>query len=199
MALTLTPITELDAVNAMLEMLNSAPVNSLPDSGVSEAYLARSILHRVSREIQGQGLSFNTDRRYELQPDINGFIELPSTALRFDAFYHYQKFVPRLDTTDGKIKLYDTQEHTFVFTSPVLLDIVWFFPWAGLPDHVRNYVYVRAARQFQSRFQANTDMFQLTEEDETRARAEFMSAELQQDDETFFHGEGVYHIVSRRV
>ena len=183
--MVLTPLSELDAVNAMLELVQSAPVNTLPDSGVSEAYMARSLLHRTSREIQSQGWSFNTDFRYTLTPNVFGFIELPSNCLRIDASDFNNDYIPRLDSADGKMKLYDLRKQTFVFASGVELDIVWFMPWDGLPDHARNYIYVKAARAFQARFQTNPNVHELTAEDEIRARAEFLSAEYAQDDDTF--------------
>jgi len=199
MPLSYTPITELEAVNAMLEMVSAAPVSSLPDSGVSEAYLARSILHRVSREIQSMGWSFNTDENYELSPNSNGFIILPTNVLRIDATYRGDDYVPRYDSTDSKMKLYNKAEHTFIFSSPVKVDVVWFFPWDGLPDHVRNYVYIKAARQFQVRFQTNEGMHKFTEADELYARAEMLSTEFMQDDDTLFYSPETMLIIKRRL
>jgi len=199
MALDLTPITELDAVNAMLEMMGSAPISSLPTSGVSEAYIARNILHRISREIQGKGLTFNTDRRYTMSPDINGFIVTPSNTLRMDPTYDSDLFVQRFDVADSKMKLYNPTEHTFIFTKEVLMDIVWFFEWEGVPDHARNYIYVRAARHFEKKFQTSETVFKLGEEDEIRASAEFWSAEYRVSDDTILASPGAFQAANRRV
>lgn len=199
MALDLVIITELDAVNAMLEMTGAAPVASLPSSGVSEAYIARNILHRKSREIQGKGLSFNTDEKYEMATDENGYIMVPSNVLRMDPHYNSDSYVIRYDTNDSKLKLYNRTEHTFVFTAAVSMDVVWFFEWAGLPDHARNYIYVMAAREFEKKFQTSENIYKLTQEDEVRASGEFWSAEYRQDDDSILQSPGVFYTVNRRV
>jgi hypothetical protein len=202
MSLDLALITELDAVNAMLELLGSSPVNSLPDSGVSEAYIARNILHRTSRKVQhnnGSGLSFNKDVKYSMSPNGSGHIIAPSNALSLDAYYHYQPFVLRYDVNDSKLKLYDQENHTFVFTSAVYCNIVWFFAWAGLPNHARELIYVLAGRDFQKKFQSSELIHQLTDEDEARARADFWDAEYRISDDSILCSAGAFEIVNRRV
>ena len=60
-ALTLTPQTELDAVNAMLLSIGQAPVSTLSVTGLKDVSFAQYILHSVSREVQLKGWEFNTD------------------------------------------------------------------------------------------------------------------------------------------
>jgi hypothetical protein len=199
MALTLTLMSELEAVNAMLETVGETPVSSLPSTGVTEAYIAREILHRTSREVQGLGLNFNTDTRYELSRDVNSHVLVPSNALRIDDYYYYSSLVPRLDVSDDFVKLYDRENHTFVLTSNPFADVVWFFKWEGLPDAVRNFIYISAARKFQVRYQSSEVIHRLTQEDETRARAEMMSAEYRADDDSIINSPGAYNVVNRRV
>lgn len=199
MALTLTPMTEIEAVNAMLEMIGSSPVSSLPDSGVTSAYLCRSILHRKSREIQSPGHSFNEDTKYSMSPNVDGHILVADNVIRIDPFYDYQRFVERYDTNDSKRKLYDQENHTFIFSTAVLVDVVWFVSWNALPSYARDYIYVAAGREFQKKFQSSDLIHSLTEEDEIRARTEFFSAEYRASDDTILTSPGCFDIVNRRA
>jgi hypothetical protein len=199
MGLSLVLLSELDAVNAMLELVGETPVSSLPATGVTEAYIARTILHRTSREVQSDGLDFNTDRRYQMTRDVSNEIEIAANVLNVDAFYHNEKYVARYDTSDSTMKLYDQLNFTFTLTLDPLVDITWFYAWEGLPPHVRDLVYVVAGRKFQARFQSSETIHGLTAEDEVRARAEFLSHELRSKDESILTSPGAWRVVKRRV
>ena len=56
-----TPDSELDAINEILTAIGSSPVNSLEDDANADVINARSMLYRVSREVQSAGYLSNTE------------------------------------------------------------------------------------------------------------------------------------------
>lgn len=199
MGLSLVLLTELDAVNAMLETVGETPVSSLPSTGVDEAYIARTILHRTSREVQARGLNFNTDRKYKMTRDVNGRVEVPANVLTIDAFYYDQRFVPRLNSVTDRIELYDQDDQTFVLKEDPYVDVVWFFAWEGLPNHVRDIVYISGARRYQARYQSSQIIHQLTEVEEARAWATFWSEEYRSEDSSILSSFECQRILNRRA
>jgi hypothetical protein len=195
MALTYTPTTELQAVNAMLRSIGEAPVNTLPTAGVSDASLAQDTLHEVNRAVQGKGLKFNSDYQVRFTPDVDGYINIPTNALRVTATF-------RSYDTDYAVrnrKLYDRRNQTYVFTSFVELDITYFLTWADMPEHVRRYVYVRASRQFQQETVGSQILWQFKAQDEAEARAEMNRWEIIKRDQTLLESPGIFRTVKRRI
>ena len=79
---TYAPISELEAVNLMLEVIGEQPVNSI-ESGVSLANQAQRLLHETSREVQTIGLNCNTESEYQLSLDGDSKVPVAS-MLAFD-------------------------------------------------------------------------------------------------------------------
>jgi hypothetical protein len=188
-----TPITELDAVNLCLEQIGEQPVNTIPTSGLSDAVVAQNVVHRVSRRVQGMGLHCNTDEDYPLVPDINGNIAIPVNALSVDPSDASQDYTWRAG------KLYDRRNQTSVFTQTVKVDIIWFFPFGDLPDHVRDYVAVVAAQEFQKHVVGSESLMGMSQEDVARIRTEFMRKEVFDTDATMLDSPGVWETVIRRI
>jgi hypothetical protein len=195
MAHTYTPTTELQAVNAMLRSIGEAPVNTLPTGGVSDASLAQDTLHEVNRTVQGVGLKFNSDYKVQYTPDVNGYINIPTNALRVTAYY---RSVDE-DYAVRNRKLYDRYNQTNVFTKNVYLNIVTFLPWEDMPDHVRRYVYVRASRQFQQEAVGSEILWRFKAQDEAEARAEMNRWELIKRDQSILESPGIFRTVKRRI
>lgn len=189
-----TPMTELEAVNLMLDTIGEQPVNTIPTSGVSEAVLANNGLHRMSRRIQGKGLHCNTEYSYELTADIDGKYIYPTDALFLDASDASVNVTRRGDY------LYDLDNHTDVFTTSKLkVTIIRFLPFEDLPDHVREYIAVKAARNFQKTVLGSYDLHRLTQEDESEVSANFLSIEYEAEDTTFLNSYDVFSVVNRRI
>lgn len=193
MALSYAPITELEAVNGMLASIGEQPVSSIPSSGVSEAMLAQTALHNTSRAIQTKGLHCNTDRKYSLSPNGSNEIVAPSNSLRIDPWYQYQDFVVRAG------KLYDIENQTYEFTAAVKVEIVWFLQFGQLPEHVRHYIYIKAARKFQADVVGSENLHNFSANDEYEAKAEMERVEMKHKSHTLVTSVGVSHITDRRA
>lgn len=189
----MTRTTVLEAVNVMLGVLGIRPVNDIDTSGVSEAAMARDVLHEISREIQTVGWLFNTDTNYPLTPDSQtNEIAIPANAISCDPTSWYSQYVERAN------KLYDRQNRTFIFSNSVDCDITWFMPFDELPEAARRYIAIVAGRTFQDRYQADKEMWKFTEQDEARARGILEADELRRKDVSFFDNTYLNRGVLRR-
>ena len=172
--------TELDAVNEMLGTIGLTPVNSL-SIPIADVSIATNILHTTSRKVQKRGWYFNTDEDYSLPIDVNNEIVIPTNALSVDPSDRY------LNVTVRAGKLYDKDDHTYTFDESIDCDIVWFLPFEELPESAREYIYTKAARQFQKQT-ASEIVLEISIEDERMAYNDFIDAELEREDLNYFDG-----------
>lgn len=150
MALTQTPVTELDAINMMLMSIGQSPVSTVSATGIKDVEIALLWLHNTSREIQNHGWKFNSDKEYELAPDGNNRIVLPSNALYADPTAWYDDWVWRYDESNSAMSLYNAEDQTFERTEPLEVDIVWFYEFEKTPPSFRNYCAKLAGQRFQT-------------------------------------------------
>ena len=160
-------LSELDAVNFMLESIGSMPVASLDDSGVADVAIANFILKQTSREVQSEGWYFNSDTDIEYTPDIDGYITFGANILRVTPTYRGSW---GSDICLRGQKLYDRRSKSLVFTQSRKLDTVTFLAWTDLPETARNYVAIKAARRFSQKVLGADSVCTWTENDEKDAR-----------------------------
>lgn len=193
MALSLVPMTELDAVNLMLESIGEAPVNTLTNNGFDEAYIARGMLHRASRNVQSKGLHCNSETDYPLTPDGSGYLIVPTNVLDIDAVYTSDDVVQRGN------RLYNRTDHTYEFTQVMKVDIVFFLAFEDLPEVVREYIAIMAGRRFQANAVGSKVLVEFTAADEMIARAEFLRKEMNNADTNLLEGPAVYPGLRRSI
>ena len=166
----LTPMSDLEAVNRMLNSIGQAPINTLPTSGIGDAAKALKQLSATAREVQAVGWSWNTDYAYSLTPDASdNSLILPVGALDADATDPTVNLVIRPHPESGAQVLYDIDNQTFEFTEPVEVDIIWGFEFNDLPAVAREYITVAAARRFQAQIVNSPVLDRFNEQDEVRA------------------------------
>lgn len=141
--------TELEAVNAMLGSIGMSPVPGLDDSGIEDANRARDLLRATTRGTLTRGYDFNTDEAYELRPDPDGIVKVPTGVLEIDPSDNSLSVVQRRHPVNGDMCLWDKTNSTWVFDAPVECDVVWSFAFEDLPETARSYITVAAGRQFQ--------------------------------------------------
>lgn len=168
----LVPLTKLEAVNLMLDSIGEQPLSSLDGQQPIEASSAIRILDRVSREVQQRGRQFNTETNYTLMPS-GGFYTVPENTAQIRAF---NPGIPRVVLRGNK--LYDRDNHTFTFTTTSMqVDIVFYLNFEDLPAYARDYIAIRAGRQFQDSVMGSQVYHAYTEQNEVEARAAFNAAE----------------------
>lgn len=177
-------MTELAAVNIMLETIGESPVASLVDSGLVDVTIAQGILNDTIRQVQEEGWHFNTDEEYELTPDVDDHINLPSNTLRVSLAPTYRN----LDVTQRGTKLYDRENHTDEFDDKLKVNLVLLLVWDDLPQAARWYITVKAARRFQNKSQMSDTIYKFSKEDENDARDKLLKADEKDADYNFIAG-----------
>lgn len=162
----LSPTTELNAINTMLSVIGEAPVNTVENSGLVDAVIAKQILDDVSRGVQSRGWHFNTEKAMSLTPTFpDKHIELPKTLLRIDTVHGDRS----VDVVQRGQRLYDRRNHTYQFDRALKVDMVILLPFDELPEPARQYITIRSARTFQERVVGSVDLSQFNTKDELRA------------------------------
>jgi hypothetical protein len=192
MALT----TKLEAVNTMISVIGEAPINTL--TGVSlpiSAIQAQAALEETSRAIQSEGWHCNTEHEYELTPDaVTKKITLPQNTLKFDLD---PLLYTSVDPVQRGLKLYDRKNHTEQWDSSVKGTITFELEFEDLPEQIRHYVAVKAARVFANRFIGTREIEGFTLRDEVEAKARAIDSDSENADRTIFDSYSVLRVLDR--
>jgi len=192
MALT----TKLEAVNTMISVIGEAPINTL--TGVSlpiSAIQAQAALEETSRAIQSEGWHCNTEHEYELTPDaVTKKITLPQNTLKFDLD---PLLYTNVDPVQRGLKLYDRKNHTEQWDSSVKGTITFELEFEDLPEQIRHYVAVKAARVFANRFIGTREIEGFTLRDEVEAKARAIDSDSENADRTIFDSYSVLRVLDR--
>lgn len=168
--------TELQAVNAILRAIGEAPVDTLDDQDLVDAYMAHDTLREVTREVLSMGWAINEVHEYELKPDNDNEIPLPSTLLWLSAkgSQYGGQVVPR-----GK-RLYNSVKGTYKFDGKVKVYAVFMLDWDEIPEPFRRFITMRAARRFAQQVLGSNTVVEFAQADESNAmiECEQMDAEM---------------------
>lgn len=125
-------ITELDAVNYGLSILGSSPIGNLDDRH-PDADICLTRVRDAAKQVQKDGFWFNRELCWTLTPDeTTNEIILPSNTLKVIGIQG--DFV-----IQRGMKLYDTQNNTYQFTAPIVVDIIVELVWDELPFSVQDW------------------------------------------------------------
>ena len=176
--------SQLEAVNRVLQMMGEAPVNSLSGQ-FGLAKQADDTLKDVSRRVQAEGWSFNTDYQVTLKPDSNKNLVVGTNVSRVvvDILAY-----PDYDIIERQGKLYDRLNQTFEFSDDVKADLTYFYDWEELPEHARQYIMTRAGRQLQEAIIGSTDLTKLNMAAEAEARTSFIEEETTKSEHNMIRG-----------
>jgi len=177
--MTVLATTELEAVNIMLAAIGEAPVATLDEDTIEDAQIAANTLRQVSKELQSKGWHFNTDYDYPLNIDgITGKISYPTTAAHVDSMP-----TEDVDVVKRGAFLYNRTDRTFVFTGTTLkCKVVWMFDFEDLPQALRVYITLKAARRFAEDVLGDEATVKWTERDEMEAKIEWKADDMRQSD-----------------
>jgi hypothetical protein len=184
-------VTELDAVNILLSVIGEAPISSLATeltNEVSDSALARRTLAEVELDVQAEGWSWNTDQAVEfVKTNDDGFVSPANTLrVRFQRTLH-----PTGDLVMRGRRVWDRVERTYYFPdeeSMIAEEVVFQLPWDELPHAAQQYVVIRAARIYASRFINSSVIFSYTVQDEQYARAMLMRDEENREQNNMLWG-----------
>ena len=192
--MSLTPTSELEAVNTMLNTIGEAPVNTLVNMTSVDALAALSVLQSVNRGVQVEGWFFNTEYDYPLVPDIDNNLPLPTNLMSVDSSEVSNKH----DLVQRGSRAYDRKNHTYTFTETVKCDLILLLAFEEIPEAARNYITLRASRILQDRLLGSDSLHGMNREDEYQALTSLRLIESQNADYNILTGnQDVYRIISR--
>ena len=184
---------ELPAVNQILASVGQAPVTTLDQTNPDVA-IAYDTLTSVSREVQAEGWTFNTENWVKFTPDSDNEIQIPNNILQIDLHDEVDnqyEAIRKKDISDGIIKLYEKVNHTFTWdstkwTDGVRCNVVYLYDWIELPIPVQDYIVARAAAIVSSRIVGDPQQYQFLAQKEQWNRAQALEYECNQGKFTFF-------------
>ena len=183
---------ELPAINQILSSCGQAPVTTLDQTNPDVA-IAYDTLLQVSREVQSEGWTFNTEYHYEMTRNASGEVAIPNNMIQIKLTENSAN--AEFDCIRRSGKLYDSPHHTYdlsdISGDNIECDIVWEFDWVDLPEPVQNYITARASTFVSQRIVGSTDQYSMLQQQEALARALALEYETQQGQFTFFgHPQG---------
>ena len=184
---------ELPAVNEILASVGQAPVTTFDQTNPDVA-IAYDTLLQVSREVQAEGWSFNTETNIEEVPDADGYITYPNNVLQMDLTRNSSNF--NRDVVKRHGKLYDKIAHTDVWTESVYVDKLFWYDWVDLPTVMQDYIVTRAAVIVSSKIVGDPSQYDMLQQRSAIARAALMEYECNQGDYSFFghtRGQNTYN------
>jgi hypothetical protein len=175
-------MTELESVNTILATIGEAGISSLSESvnEITDSALAQRTLKEVSRDVQSEAWSWNTDEQVDFSPTAAGTYVVPGNVLVVDFSpntYPDTQYVLR-----GK-RIYDRNSHTYNIgaingnAQIRAAQVVSALEWDELPHAAQQYITIRAARIFSDRYVTSSVVFTYTVGDEDQARTMLIRAE----------------------
>lgn len=169
--ISLTPMSELEAVNLLLSAIGEAAVSSLETATTVEVTQAKNLLSNVNRAAQQKGWHFNTEWDVVLTRDSDDRIPLSESIL---SVYQPGQLMT-IRGRSGSMYAYDLDNNTFIWTKNLnnavtitLLDFI------DSPNTFRQYVTTRAARIFQEEIIGQVSAETVNRQEEAEAYADLL-------------------------
>ena len=183
--MVLARTSKLQAVNKALQMMGESPLNSLQGLfGLGN--LAETTIDSVSRKVQVEGWSFNTDYQVSLVRDsTTNHISVGSNVSRiFVDPYDY----PDIDVVQRGSKLYDRKNNTYEFEKNLKVDMTILLDWDDLPEHARVYIMTKTGRELQESMIGSKDLTEINILVEQEVRAQFLEEETTLSEHSMLRG-----------
>ena len=194
--------SELDAVNSILMSVGESPVNTL-ETQSPEVAIAQTTLRQITREIQAEGWSFNSEQAVKMIPDVNDQIELGDNILSVDInrYYHLDTYDVTMKATTTTVnnklqttrKLYDryraneANADKFPDETAMYLDITYMYAFEDIPQPFKDYITAKACRVASNRMVSDEGTNQILQQDEIVARANAIEYDTAQADYNVFN------------
>lgn len=152
---------ELEAINDMLAAIGESPVTTLDDEGSADVANARRILNRINRQIQAKGWTFNIDTAAILVPDADtGMIPFRPAYLSILGGQYINR--------GGFV--YDKSTGEDAFSGAITVSLITLQDYDEMPECFRQWIVVKASRQFNARFFGAEDVEAALSQEEMEAR-----------------------------
>ena len=184
--MVLARTSKLQAVNKTLQMMGESPLNSLQGL-LGLGNLAEETLDSVSRKVQAEGWSFNTDYQITLTRDsTTNEISVGTNVSRIVVDpYEYSD----VDVVQRGSRLYDRKNNTYVFTINLKADMTIILEWDELPEHARVYIMTKAGKELQENMIGSKDLTEINMVLEQEARTQFLEEETTLSEHNMLRGD----------
>lgn len=189
--MTLTPLTELEAVNEILASIGESPVNTLEHPTNVDVINCTRILRNINRSIQSKGWTFNKIDSYTLNPDKT------TKKIRWLSNILYIVGTSNEKYTKKGDYLFDFDNQTDKFESSITCTVIFLVDFENMPDPMRSYITAKAARAFQVRYLGDSALGEELLRDEQETWAALMEYELDSNNFNMFDVPGVSTINER--
>ena len=183
--MTLARTTFLEAVNRVLQMLGEAPINSL-EGQFGLAQQAQDTINDVSRKVQTEGWSFNTDYERLLMRDAETdeiTVGTNVSRVKLD-LYSY----PDIDVVQRGSRLYDRRAGSYQFDEDLYADVTYILEWDEVPEYAHHYFMIKAGRQLQEAILGSADLSRINIAAEAEARSQFLEEETTRGEHSWLRG-----------
>ena len=177
-------LTELEAVNLMLDLIGETPVGSIESvPTLPDADRALRFLRRSSKEVQGKGWHCNRIST-DVTPDTNGYIAVGSTWLRVDTTYTGTEINATVRTSSGTRYLFNLDENTFIWPTgtTVAVEYIEYLDFENLTPTLQDYIAAKAAVVFQQAVVTSAELDKAAKEQAQLAWIELQEAEAESED-----------------
>lgn len=189
--MTLTPLTELEAVNEILASIGESPVNTIENPTNVDVINCLRILRNVNRRVQSKGWTFNKIDSYTLNPDAS------THKIRWLSNLLYVVGTDGTKYTKKGDYLFDWENQTIEFNNSIDCTIIFLVDFEDMPDPMRSYITAKAATTFQTRYLGDSSLDEELLRDEQEAWAALMEYELDSNDFNMLDVTGVQTILER--
>lgn len=133
--------SKLEVINYVLSVVSESPVSD-PASNHPTVQSVLAVVDRVNKEVQQRGWWFNKELSFELLPDGNGYIILPSNTLKAEPSDVRSVLIKR------GARLYDPVLHTFNIGIKTKCNLTVLLNIEDLPETAATFIQHRAAYDF---------------------------------------------------
>lgn len=189
--MTLTPLTELEAVNEILASIGESPVNTIENPTNVDVINCLRILRNVNRRVQSKGWTFNKIDSYTLNPDASTHKIRWLSNLLYVVGTDGNKYTKKGDY------LFDWENQTTEFSNSIDCTIIFLVDFEDMPDPMRSYITAKAATTFQTRYLGDSSLGEELLRDEQEAWAALMEYELDSNNFNMLSVTGVQTILER--
>jgi len=168
-------LSRLQAINQMLTA-HGEQIILVEVEGAGDYANCSAVLDAETTKVLAKGCFFNTDRKVELTPDVDGKIAVADNVLQIDPVD------PSLQIAQRGAFLYDLDNQTDVFTKPVTVTRILNFPFEQCPFAIQREIVARAAMAYQRGYVGSAQLDAFAKDERLEAVADSHDAESDSDD-----------------
>jgi hypothetical protein len=171
-------LTELEAVNIILQAAGEAPIQTFADAQQNElpqSAQARGILQETSVSVQNSCWSFNEMRCVRIDKNADGEFPVPDNWLRVE----FQPVGTNLSYQQRGTRIYDASNNTYQIEADFITAdrVIVALPWEQLPYAAKYYITKMAANVYVTRLLNNDQLNEQTQIEMIRAHQVLMREE----------------------